>query len=302
MRAASGVAVAAAALVAAGAPGAARAAGAAAAGQAGTVQRAAPSALQGTIVQDSYASTAVKGPLRFSVYLPPGYASAGSRRYPVVYFLHGLPADEGAAGGIAWIGKALEQDGIAAIAIGAQGARQGDPDPEYLDWGPGRNWETAIAAELPRVVDGRYRTIASRAGRALIGVSAGGYGAAVVGLHHLDEFGAIESWSGYFHPTDPSGTKPLPRGSDLEDGEASAHTFVPTLRLAFAAHPTFLGFYVGAADPTFRQENVELARELSRAKVPFAFSIYPGGHTQALWQAQAPRWLQLALTHLGVTA
>src|SRR5207253_5090865 len=49
-------------------------------------------------------------------------------------------------------------------------------DLEYLDWGPGRNWETAIARELPAYVDAHYRTVPGRAGRALIGVSAGGYG------------------------------------------------------------------------------------------------------------------------------
>jgi S-formylglutathione hydrolase FrmB len=43
---------------------------------------------------------------------------------------------------------------------------------EYLDWGTGRNWETAIAHELPRYVDARYRTIRDRRGRAFVGLSA----------------------------------------------------------------------------------------------------------------------------------
>ena len=60
----------------------------------------------------------------------------------------------------------------------------------------------------------------------------------MIGLHHLDTYSVIESWSGYFHPTDPSGTHPLPRGSQLDDLLASAHSFVPSLRAAFAQQPT----------------------------------------------------------------
>lgn len=257
--------------------------------------------LAGSIVHDSYASAAVRGRLGFAVYLPPGYA-AGSRRYPVVYFLHGLPASGTAFGDIAWVARAAEQAGLSVIVVGAQGARAGDTDPEYLDWGPGRRWETAVASELPRIVDARYRTIATRRGRAIVGFSAGGYGAAVAGLHHLDTFSAIESWSGYFRPTDPSGRTTLPRGSDLEDFLASAHSFVPTLRAAFTVSPTFFGFYVGSGDGRFRPENVALARELSRARVPFTFAIYPGGHTSALWQSQAAHWLALAAGHLEAAA
>jgi enterochelin esterase-like enzyme len=48
-------------------------------------------ALEGTISYASSTSRAVEGTLHYAVYLPPGYAN-GNRRYPVVYFLHGLPA------------------------------------------------------------------------------------------------------------------------------------------------------------------------------------------------------------------
>lgn len=257
--------------------------------------------LRGTRVEDSFPSRAIAGHLPFSVYLPPGYTS-GTRRYPVIYFLHGLPASVSAHRDIAYIGSALEAGQLQAIIISPQGARDGDTDPEYLDWGRGRNWETAVATELPRVVDSRYRTIALRAGRALIGVSAGGYGAAVIGLHHLDAFSVIESWSGYFHPTDPSGARPLPRGSDIEDAFASAHSFVSQLRIEFADDPTFLGFYVGDRDATFLAENERFARELSRAHVPFTFQVYRGGHTRSLWQGQATAWLALAVDHLAPAA
>jgi enterochelin esterase-like enzyme len=148
--------------------------------------------------------------------------------------------------------------------------------------------------QLPRLIDSLYRTVADRTGRAIVGVSAGGYGAMLLGLHHLGLFGAIESWSGYFHPTDPTGTRSISARPWL-----SAHTFVASLRRAFAVHPTFVGYYVGSLDAKFRAENVEFARELSQAKVPFVFRMYPLGHTQALWSAQAPVWLSLLAAHLA---
>jgi enterochelin esterase-like enzyme len=243
----------------------------------------------------AFRSVALGGTLRFRVYLPPGY-DGGSLRYPVVYFLHGLPASADGYQGTAFVAQAL---GRPAIVVAPQGARRGESDPEYLDGGRGHRWETALAVELPRVVDSRFRTIATRNGRALVGLSAGGYGATLIGLHHLDEFAVVESWSGYFHPTDPSGLRPLELGSRAADDHASAHSYVSRLRSRFARTPTLFAFYVGRDDDRFRDENEQLDRELRAAGVPHVFRVYPGGHEQSLWARHAPAWLALALDHLA---
>jgi S-formylglutathione hydrolase FrmB len=245
----------------------------------------------GTIVDATFASAA--GQLSYDVYLPPGYASSG-RRYPVIYFLHGLPATPSSYRAFVYIPAALESADEQAIVVAPQGASVADSDPEYLDKGTGRDWDTAIAEQLPDLIDASYRTIPNRTGRAIVGVSAGGYGAMLLGLHHLARFSAIESWSGYFHPTDPTGTMAIP-SLPWQDG----HTFVPSLRQALAVHPTLIGFYVGQADRRFLHENITFARELSRANVPFRFRIYAGGHQQSLWTAQAQTWLTLALQQLA---
>ena len=145
-------------------------------------------------------SKALRGKLSFEVYLPPGYAGSG-KRYPAIYFLHGLPASPYTFRGMTAFEAALDKTGGRAILVLPQGARDGDSDPEYLDWGTGRNWETAIGKELPRYVDRHFRTIANRRGRALVGLSAGGYGAVLLALHHLGDYSVMESWSGYFHST-----------------------------------------------------------------------------------------------------
>ena len=245
----------------------------------------------------SLQSRALAGRLHYIVELPKGYATS-RLRYPVVYFLHGLPASATAYQALGWVESALRATGRKAILVLPQGAGTGSNDPEYHNWGAGQNWETALAGELPKYIDAHYRTIANRSGRAIVGLSAGGYGAAIIGLHHPREYSVIESWSGYFRPTDPTGTKTLDVGSKTDNDYASVHVLVSRLKTQFRRSPTFFGFYVGKSDPTFVADNTRLDRELSAAGVSHLFTVYAGGHTRALWQARAVRWLALALAHL----
>ncbi len=246
----------------------------------------------------SFSSAAIGGRFHYEVYLPPGY-DRGAERYPVIYVLHGLPSQRGAYTTLGFVERAADTLSRPAIVVIPQAARAGESDPEYLDRGPGDRWETAIVSELTAVVDARFRTIRSREGRALIGISAGGYGAMHLAFQHLDEFGVVESWSGYFHPTDPTGTKPLELGSPQADALADVHQLIPTVRTRLLALKTFIAFYVGRGDTRFYAENEEMNRELSAVSVPHVFRAYPGGHDQALWQRYAAPWLQLALVHLA---
>jgi len=261
---------------------------------------AAPKAHAARVVQRSFASAALDGTERYAVYLPDGYGTS-RRRYPVVYALHGLPSDAAGYRNVpiaAW-GAIAAAAGRPAIFVAPQGARAGDSDPEWHDWGQGRDWETAVAAELVGRIDRDYRTIPGRRGRALIGTSAGGYGAALIGLHHLDTFSVIQSWSGYFHATNPAGTGPMDLGSPLANLVASAHAFVPLLPRWFLIwEPTYFGFYIGDQDDRFLAENRQLDRELRAAHVTHHFAVYSGGHTGALWNAHAPAWIRRALREL----
>ena len=244
---------------------------------------------QGRDLDEPIVSVALGGRVHARVILPASYDDRPHRRYPVVYFLHGLPSGASAYRSNGWLAEALRSAGE-AILVFPQGARDNDTDPEYLDWGAGRNWQTYIARELPRTIDARFRTIRSRSGRAIVGLSAGGYGATVVGLRHTGTFSVIESWSGYFHPTDPTGTKPLDRGP-----QANAHRLVSVLR----GGRTYFAFYTGRGDLRFKDENIALDRELTAAKLPHLFELYRGAHQSSVWRAHAAPWLRLALAHLA---
>jgi S-formylglutathione hydrolase FrmB len=241
----------------------------------------------------AFRSVALRGTIHAQVVLPPDYDTSGER-YPVVYFLHGLPAGPTAYRDVTWLQKALARLDRQAILVHPQGARGGDTDPEYLDWGPGRNWETAIAKELPAYVDAHFRTIPTRAGRAIVGLSAGGYGAAMIGFNNLDRFSVIESWSGYFHATDPTGNRALPAPP-----RANVHGLVARFAAFQRRHPTYLAFYVGSGDARFRAENEAIDRELTATHAVHRFELVPGGHERAVWSAHAVAWLRLGLVRLA---
>ncbi|MFL5865440.1 MAG: alpha/beta hydrolase [Solirubrobacteraceae bacterium] len=243
-------------------------------------------------------SPALSGTMPARVYLPAGYAASRGRRYPVVYFLHGLPARPTSYTTNAFVASALASVGERAIVVAPQGARGSGDDREYLDWDAAEDWPQAIAGDLPKCIDARFRTIADRYGRALVGLSAGGYGAMNIGLRNLHTFGAVQSWSGYFVATDPSGTHLLNLGSPRANAAATV-PHGPALRSALRSEPMQIAFYVGLQDTRFLQMNRQYDGALRRNRVGHVFHTYPGGHSVALWRAQARAWLRLSLDWLA---
>jgi enterochelin esterase-like enzyme len=241
-------------------------------------------------------SPSLAGTLPAQVFLPAGYSARGAR-HPVVYFLHGLPAGPTSYTKNAFVAESLVAAHQRAIVVAPQGAQNDNDDREYLDWSATEDWPRAISHDLTACIDHRFHTIAGRTGRALVGLSAGGYGAANIGLRSLKTFGAVESWSGYFVATDPSGddvlklpTPAAQRSATVPDGSGLAEQL--------ARWPTFVGFYVGMADRRFLGMNEAFDKALRRAGVPHLFRTYPGGHSVALWSSEAPTWLGMALGYL----
>jgi S-formylglutathione hydrolase FrmB len=256
----------------------------------------------GAVTESSFDSKALNDTIHYGVYLPPSYDSSPNKRYPVIYFLHGLTCSYICYRQIWWLGDAMEQSGREAIVIGAQGNRPGDEFQQWMNHGPGENWETATATELVNVVDSRYRTIASREGRAIVGASAGGYGAALIGFHRPGQYSVIQSWSGYFQPIDISGQNVIDLGTKSANLRASVPTFVPKLKKRAGGlwSRTYFDHYVGVDDDRFRTPNEKMHRQLARARMPHsAFRVYPGNHGVDLWVEHAPEWIALATKQLA---
>ncbi len=128
------------------------------------------------------------------VFLPPSYAKEKSRRYPVVYALHGY-----SIGAEQWTHEIhVPQTIEGAFASGAKEMIVVLPDSKTLHNGSmysssvtTGDFEEFIARDLVTYIDTHYRTFANRQSRGLVGHSMGGYGATRIGMKHADVFGSL---------------------------------------------------------------------------------------------------------------
>lgn len=128
------------------------------------------------------------------VFLPPSYAAERSRRYPVVYALHGY-----SIGAEQWSKEIhVPQTIEGAFAKGAKEMIVVLPDSKtvhngsmYSSSATTGDFENFIARDLVAYIDAHYRTIAVRESRGLVGHSMGGYGATRIGMKHPDVFGSL---------------------------------------------------------------------------------------------------------------
>ena len=119
-----------------------------------------------------------------TVLLPHDYAR-GTRRHPVVYCLHGVG---GTSRTFFEESTRAAVDAYGFIAVLPSGGRNWWFDSPVV---ASNRLETFVARELVSFVDRRYRTVANRWGRALVGASMGGQGACWIGFRHRDVFGAV---------------------------------------------------------------------------------------------------------------
>jgi S-formylglutathione hydrolase len=136
-----------------------------------------------------------------SVYLPPSYATAPKRRYPVLYLLHGFTDSDDHWFGLS--GQHFVNVPTAASRAFASGSRefiivmpnaytryQGSMYSNSVVTG---DWEAFVAQDLVSFIDKHYRTLATRASRGLAGHSMGGYGTLRIGMKYPAVFSSLYS-------------------------------------------------------------------------------------------------------------
>lgn len=144
-------------------------------------------ALEGNLEGDAVDRTVL-------VFLPPSYAREPSRRYPVVYALHGY-----SIGAEQWSREIhVPQTIEGAFARGAKEMIVVLPDSKtvhngsmYSTSATTGDFENFIARDVVAYIDAHYRTIPGRNSRGLVGHSMGGYGASRIGMKHPDVFGSL---------------------------------------------------------------------------------------------------------------
>jgi S-formylglutathione hydrolase FrmB len=263
-----------------------------------------------------FESKSVGRKLKYNVALPEKY-EATTDRYPVLYLLHGYTSNYTAWARLAVPKFAREYDLIVVM-----------PDAGnswYANWaqsdeGQKNDWEDYLVKDLIGHVDATYRTIATRDGRAINGLSMGGYGALMIGLKHPDLFCSIGSHSGAVAFA-KSASERLRSGDDLTkakvarklsdapnpaigiEGFSSQVERSPkgklfaTAEQADAYDPFKLVLNVPkeklphiyidcGTDDRLLKSNQDLVKLLMENKVPFTYAESPGGHNGAYWSRE----------------
>src|SRR5205085_8340264 len=133
------------------------------------------------------------------ILVPTGY-DAGAARLPVLYLFHGTSGRS-----TDWLRSGdvtAATAGLPLIVVMPDAGFDGDGGGWFTNWvdtatklGPSQ-WETFHVGQLIPWVDANLRTIAARNGRAIAGLSQGGFGSMTYAARHPDSFVSAASFSG----------------------------------------------------------------------------------------------------------
>ena len=235
----------------------------------------------------TFSSPSLGKDVAYAVQLPPSYATAATRRYPVVYALHGLFESPGfwERRGLAPMLESLWQKGdvpeMVVVAV--------DGDNSFFVDGPAGRWEQMMSRDFVAHVESTYRVTPGRPGRGVLGISMGGYAALRMALAHPDLFRAVATHSAMLLEKIPTAEEGAGRwhlsafhkvfGDPID---ATLWTANDPLALAVKADPKAapaLYFDCGTEDRYgLFAGNRELHRRLEARGVAHEFGLYPGDH------------------------
>ena len=249
---------------------------------------------------EKLASTLMGREMPYRIMLPIGYAQQNStRRYPVVYLLHGLTGHYDN-----WTDKTrlatmtAGQDIIVVTPEGENGWYT-DSAAKATD-----KFESYIIKELIPEIDKKFRTIADRNHRAIAGLSMGGYGAIKFGVKHPELFVVAGSFSGALGAasiTEKQIPGALGRSIDEIFGATGSETRAGNDLFVLLRGSTpekikalpFLYIDCGTEDFLFKN-NQDFTALLLEKKIPHEYRQLPGGHNWKYWDAQVEEFLELA--------
>lgn len=232
---------------------------------------------------------------RATVYLPSGYYSC-DERYPVLYLLHGARGNE-----LTWIERGAVLQSIDSLR--AHSAARDfilvlpnmNSYKDAVDYGYSRaknalssfygvdgTVESCFITDVVRTIDTRYRTIDSKDGRAIAGMSIGALQAIYISAGNPDSFDSVGLFSPMAH-------------SFVRAGENSSfyrHLWDKMDR-QFADPPKDYCIMIGKTD-FFYPHMKSWHRKLDKRAYPHSFHIAEGGHEWYNWEAFAVRFISTA--------
>ncbi len=226
----------------------------------------------GTLVDLKVTSPEPDFPMRDIYTWTPPLKNIDPNTLPVVYFLHGWPGSPSSmiAGVTASLLKDFNNGTRPFIAAFPDGNAKTHVDSEWADSSDGKSMiETWLTTNAITAVEGSR--IRPKSERAIVGFSMGGYGAAMIALHHPDLFSQVITLAGYFIVDDLTGA------------------FASTKKIAFQTPANYLEaakklrWYLAEAKDDFTTsihgQMASWARKLTALKIPVTTSAPTGGHS-----------------------
>ena len=251
-----------------------------------------PQAPVAGVEHHTFPSAALSTDVGYNILLPPNYEST-SRRYPVIYQLHGAGGDENnSVEDVApRVIEAFEAGTLPPlIVVFVNGPRWSF----YADSPDGRvPSETVFIRELIPHIDSTYRTIVGREGRAIQGMSMGGAGALAHALKHSNLFGSIVAYAPALLEPQPA---PDGRLTLLRRGGTHEGAPPPSPQLSASSQQAFYDMFGGRPDLYAQYDPfvlLPLRAERLAQSLPIRIVI---GTADGLWNANQ-LFHQLLLDH-----
>jgi S-formylglutathione hydrolase FrmB len=232
------------------------------------------------------------------VVLPPGKGP-----FPVLYLLHGLSDDH-----TIWHRRtSIERfvEGRNLIVVMPDGGRSfycNDPRQGGLAY------EDHMAKDVVEFVDDSFPTIRSRRGRAIAGLSMGGYGAVMLALRHPDVFSVACSHSGALglcHRKYDIGGTGVDPADILPRDRYDCHKLAARLRRSVshdrkgAGKKTIPALRIDCGTEDFLlDDNRKFHAHLEKLGIEHVYEEYPGEHTWAYWDEHIQQTLQFVLARV----
>ena len=247
----------------------------------------------GSVTKVWYPSATAGFDRRLTVYTPAGYETSKAK-YPVLYVLHGIGGDEDA-----WVtqGRATQiLDNLIArgeakpmIVVFTNGNISQEAAPGENSTGYTRptmqlpqtmegTFETAFP-EIVKFIDGRYRTVAKKQGRAICGLSMGGFHTLYNTINYPDLFNYSGLFSAAIGVSDPS-VSPI-----YQDFDKKLDTY-------FSKKPALLWIGCGSTDFLI-QANRDFMKKLDEKGYPYTWMETDGGHIWRNWRIYLTEFVPL---------
>lgn len=238
----------------------------------------------GTVSKIWYRSDALGMDRRLTVYTPAGYESS-RKRYPVLYLLHGMGGDENAWTELGRASQILDNliaqgkaEPMIIVMTNGNAALEAAPGESSLGFKAPttqlpKTMDGSFEAAFPEIVkfiDGNYRTVRKKQGRAIAGLSMGGFHSMHISLQYPDMFDYVGLFSAAIMP-DKNAKSPV--YEDL-DGK---------LTTQFARKPALYYIAIGNKDFLYNA-NVEYRRMLDSKGYEYVYNESEDGHIWKNWR------------------